>query len=216
MPTRRRPPRIDGHWLLCALLGLLALSGFSSPALPTEIYPADSVKAAFLYRFTGYVDWPGEALSQSEFTIAVLGSDAITEELGKLLQQHSIKNLPARVRAIRSAGELAGAQMLYVGTQYAGDLRSLIDSLASQPVLVVTDSQRGLDDGSTVNFLLADRRVRFEISLSAAARAGLKLRPDLLAVAAHVRGGPRSELFCMPLFPGDARPPACRPWVAQS
>lgn len=174
--------------LACAVYALCAAA---LPAWGGEVYEPDTVKAAFLYRFTGYVDWPDEAMREPTFTIAVLGSPSIAAELGRVLPSHLVKGLPAGVRTIRSIDELGAAQMLYVGAEHPGALRPLIDALGTRPVLVVTDRERALDDGSAVNFLPLDRRVRFEISLEATRKAGLKVGPSLLAVAATVRGAPR-------------------------
>jgi YfiR/HmsC-like len=60
--------------------------------------------------------------------------------------------------------------------------------VAGRPVLVVTNADGGLDAGSSVNFLLIDQRVRFEISLDAAQGSGLRVASELLAVAIRVRG----------------------------
>ncbi|HKY93503.1 MAG TPA: YfiR family protein [Nevskiaceae bacterium] len=175
--------------LACAAMGLCAaLPAWSA----SEVYDADSVKAAFLYRFTGYVDWPEEALRETTFTIAVLGSPAIGAELERVVPSHLVKGLPAAVRTIQSIDQLGNAQMLFVGADYPGSIKALIDALGARPVLVVTDREHALDDGSAVNFLPLDRRVRFEISLEAAQKANLKVGPSLLAVAARVRGAPRS------------------------
>jgi hypothetical protein len=166
------------------LAGLLLIAQLAHP----EIYREEAVKAAFLNRFTGYIEWPSAALASSSFTIAVLGGGEVADELSKLTAQRSIKNRPARVLKVRSADQATDAHILYVGPEYAGDLRSVVRTLTSRPVLIVTDSASGLDDGSAVNFMLVDRRVRFEVSLSAAHRAGIKISSDLLAVAARVRG----------------------------
>lgn len=190
---------------------LVTLFGLCAVLFPVSAatYRADSVKAAFLYRFTGYVDWPAQALSQPMFTIAVLGSDTVAEELGPILSGRSIKNLPAKARSIQAIDEIADAQLLYVGPDYNGNLRSIVEALAGQPVLVVTDNERGLNEGSVVNFLLVDQRVRFEVSLPAAAKLGLKLDPALLSVATRVLGSPRSELPCMPVMPPQAEDWMC-------
>jgi YfiR/HmsC-like len=169
-----------------ALLGALGALGWR--AAQAQSYSEDAVKAAFLYRFAGYVDWPAAALVEPQFTIAVLDADGVAGELGRLLQNRRVQNRPARVRSIKSIKELNNAQMLYIGASHRGDLRRVIAALSGRPVLVVTNEDDGLDAGSTVNFLLIDQRVRFEISVDAAQSAGLKVASELLAVALRVRG----------------------------
>jgi hypothetical protein len=173
-----------------ALLGAFALSGQPRAAAAAAVgsYSEDAVKAAFLYRFTGYVEWPPAALDNPPFIIAVLDTDGVAAELARLLQTHQVQNQGAQVRAIRSIREFDHAQMLYVGPVHREDLRHVIAAVAGRPVLVVTSEEDGLDAGSMVNFLLIDQRVRFEISVDAAQGAGLKVASELLAVAIRVRG----------------------------
>jgi len=182
------------------LMAALCAMSAAWPSRAAETYSADAVKAAFLYRFAGYVDWPEDIAAQAPqapFTIAVLGDDGVVRELQKLLPSHMIKNHPAEVRSIRRIQDLGDAQMLYIPARHRGDLHTLLAGLATKPVLVVTDEEGGLDDGATVNFLLVDRRVRFEVSLGAAERSGLKISSELLSVAARVQGGRlRSDATC--------------------
>ncbi len=157
-------------------------------------YSQDAVKAAFLYRFAGYVEWPQHTPPDTPFTIAVLGDAGVASELQKMLPGRRIKNRPARVARIRTIEDLGDAQILYVGTARAAAAHTIIAAIATHPVLIVTDEEGGLDAGSTVNFLLVDRRVRFEISLAAAERADLRISSELLSVAARVQGrGLRSD-----------------------
>ena len=177
------------------LLGVLA---YALPGLAAEPYREDAVKAAFLYRFTGYIEWPEQVLqSRPQFTIAVLDGDSVAKELSRLLTRRAIKNMPARVKKIDSPRQVGDAQMLYVGTDYAGNRREFISALAGKPVLIVTDHPRGLDDGGAVNFMRVDRRVRFEVSLTAAQNAGIKVSSELLSVATRVRGAQlRTQMAC--------------------
>ncbi len=168
-----------------ALLCVAFATGGSAAA--ADGYSEDAVKAAFLYRFAGYVEWRPETMADPSFTIAVLGDDGVMRELAHLLRtSHSIKNRPARVKAIRSVKELGDARILYVGPGHDSELS--LTGIASRPVLVVTDNDGGLDQGSEINFLLLERRLRSASRLSAADRAGLKISSELLSVAVRVKG----------------------------
>lgn len=174
-----------------ALLGCLTVAvSWLCPSITgsaEERYSAASVEAVYLYRFGGYIEWPPQALSGPGFTIAVLGDEEVADVLSRVLKEHSVGRLPASVRRARNLHDLADAQMVYVGEGYRGDLHEVISSLGHRPVLVVTDEADGLEAGSMVNFVIADGRVRFEVSLPSAARAGLKISSQLLAVAVRVQ-----------------------------
>lgn len=136
------------------------------------------IKAAFLQRFTGYIDWP--ELPAGDFQIGVLGSDAMLAELQKLFEGRRILERAVQVRRVRSSDALAGLQMLYAAGGEAPRLPT------PRGLLLVTEGEGGLARGGVINFLLIERRVRFEIALTRAERAGLRLSSRLLAVALKV------------------------------
>jgi hypothetical protein len=171
--------------VLCGIIGL----GFSHGGAATEPHSGDSVKAAFIYRFAGYVDWARDPASAQSFTIAVLGSDGIASRLQSLIADRTLHNQPVKVRRISNIKDTADAQILYIGPDHRADLRNLLQAAGGKGMLVITDEEHGLDAGSSINFLEVDRRVRFEVSIAAAQRAGLVISSELLAVAARVQGG---------------------------
>jgi hypothetical protein len=166
------------------------------PSVGDEVYDADSVKAAFLYRFTGYVDWP-QPDRAPVFVFAVAGAESVASSLADIVSKRRVKDLPAVVKNISLPEELDGAQVLYVGPRYPGRLQDFIAAAQQRHVLLVTDREGALDEGSMVNFLLIDHRVRFEIALGAAQRAGLSVLPGLLSVAVRVRSVPHSYAACI-------------------
>jgi hypothetical protein len=173
---------------LTIITGLWALAAASWPAEATDYYSEEAVKAAFLFRFGGYVDWPPAALAGAQFVIAVLDDEPVAAELARLVPNRTVAGRAVLVRPISNLKQLHDAQLLYIGPSHREELRTLIGAVSSRPVLVVTDEAGGLDAGATVNFMLIDQRVRFEISLDSATRSGLRIGSELLAVAIRVRG----------------------------
>ncbi len=171
-----------------AVFGILAISAFISPVFAADAYSEDAIKAAYLYRFAGYVNWPDSEPGNAPFTIDVLGAPGVAKELRRLLPGHLINNRTPQVREITAARDLGAAQMVYVGAGRAHLLRSLVPVPGGASMLLVTDEEEGLTSGSTLNFLTVDRNVRFEVSLTAADRWGLKISSDLLGVAIRVQG----------------------------
>jgi hypothetical protein len=185
---------------------LIMFGTLLTPARAAAVYPEEAVKAVFLYRFAGYVTWPASTANTSQFTIAVLGAENVAEQLKEFLPEHPIQGRPARVATIQGLGQLGDAQMIYIGPGVTGKLRPLIEALRDRPVLIVTDQPGALEEGSTVNFLLEQQRVRFEISTAAAKRSGLQIGSGLLAVAERVKTGDlRGRSICRPF--GGTNPP---------
>ena len=141
------------------------------------------VKAAFLYKFTSYVDWPDSAFGNADapFVIGVMGSDTMLETLLQLTAGRKVHERAVVVKKVQ-AGEpmLGNLHVLFVGRPDA--LRAEI----TRPVLTVTEADGGMPAGSMINFLVVDRHVRFEIELPSVEKAGLKMSSRLLAVAQKV------------------------------
>lgn len=182
-----------------AVLSLAALSMVAAaPARSAEGYSESSVEAAFLYRFVSYVGWPEQGQSGEPFVIAVLDAPAVAHELQRLLPSLAANRQLPEVHEISTVRGLGTPQILFIGAGHANLLRT--DVLPrDHPMLIVTNEEGGLDDGSVVNFLTVDHRVRFEVSLTAADRSRLKISSELLAVAVRVLGGRRqSRGGCLP------------------
>lgn len=168
---------------------------FAAEAQQPLAQPA-AVKAAFLYRFTHYVQWPQPLEPGQPFTIAVLGGDEVAEALIPVLAERRVHDSPAVVRTLSSIKEVDDARVLYVGPAYVGSLVDIATRLRGRPILLVTDRDGALGDGGMINFVMVERRVRFEISLTPVRQSGLNVGAGLLSVAVNVRGGPRSDLEC--------------------
>jgi len=142
------------------------------------------LKAAFLYKFAGYVQWPDAAFPRPDapLTIGILGADAIASELATMIAGRTVNNRAVVVRRLKPGEALTGINILLIGKSESGRL----PQLQSHAILTVTELEGALSQGSVINFILADRRVRFEISLEAAEKHNLKLSSRLLAVAQQV------------------------------
>jgi hypothetical protein len=174
------------------LAGLLAAASGLCPAQTGDAAAEHQVKAAFLYKFAGYVEWPEAAFPRPDtpITIGVLGDEALAAELEQAVTGRTVGDRRMAVRRLKAGEPLAGVHILFVGKTESARLNQIVQSAAPRSVLTVTESNGALAQGSVINFVVADRRVRFEISLQSAERSKLKLSSRLLAVATQVRGAP--------------------------
>ncbi|HEX6995083.1 MAG TPA: YfiR family protein [Gammaproteobacteria bacterium] len=208
--TRRGSSTVLRRWLhsLCASTVLLGGAGPATleaqpaTAAASSAYSEVEIKAAFLYNFGSYVQWPWEADASDPITFAVLGAAGVEQALERLVEGRTLQNRPVRVRRLRSIDELDGDDVLFIGPAENWRLAQLIAAVDG-PTLIVTDAPDGLEAGSMINFQLVDRRVRFEVGLPAAESAGLVLSARLLAAALRVETT-RCGLECR--GGADARP----------
>jgi hypothetical protein len=148
-----------------------------------------SVKAAYLYKFLSYVDWPPSAFAQpvSPYVIAVAGDDEILSELTALAKGRTTNDRQVTVKRLNFGDPVAGVHLLFVGQQETTRQGQWLRQAAMRPILTVTDSDAGLGQGSVINFRQIDGHIRFEVSLPAAERNELKLSSRMLAVALNIR-----------------------------
>lgn len=189
------------RWAIALLGTIYGCFATSAATHAAEAYSADAVKAEFLYRFAGYVEWPEDLPGDAPFTIAVAADDGVVNELRQLLPGRSVQNRRVEIRQVSAVADLQHVQILYVPSHAPQFARTVLAAAAGRPILIVTDEAGGLTHGSTVNFVQLDRHVRFEISLTAAERSKLKINSGLLSVAAYVEGvRPRADTACWPTF----------------
>ncbi|HET9471662.1 MAG TPA: YfiR family protein [Usitatibacter sp.] len=168
------------------LAGMLVFAVSASAGAQRVEAPEASVKAAFLYKFAGYVEWPPRTGggAAEPFTIGVLDSEAVAEELERLVPGRSIAGRPAVVRRLHRGDSVKGVQLLFAGGPAPDP--DAIRAAQAQGALVVTESRSGLAAGSAINFVMAGDHVGFEVSLEGAERSGLRISSRMLAVARRV------------------------------
>lgn len=168
---------------LLPLLAVLAAAGFARAAQGDY-----ETKAAFLLNFARLVRWPPRAQPgpSQPLVIAVTGDDEVVKALARDIGDARVGDRAVAVRGIASAEELSGAQMLFVSGQAPAAADAWIDAARAHPVLLVGESEGFARRGGEINFFREGGRLRFEINLEAARRAGLQISSRLLRLAVLV------------------------------
>lgn len=164
--------------------GLLLVS--AAATAQDVVYHDEEVKAAFIYHFATFVEWPTAMHDRPEFRVAVLGAADVAAELEKFLPGRTISDRPMRVVRLDALDDLDDVDVLFVGAEHNDQLPDLAPVIEARSILLVTESPDALDNGSMINFEIVDERVRFEIALGTARKAGLDLSSRLLAAAMSV------------------------------
>jgi len=146
-----------------------------------------SVKAAFLYKFPAYVEWPPNAFASptAPFVFGVVGQEEVAAELERLVAGRQWSGHPMVVKRI-DVDNVRGVQVLFVGRGAGDRVAALVHAAQAPGILVVTENDKGFAAGSAINFVMQDERVGFEVSPDAAERSGLRISSRMLAVARRV------------------------------
>jgi hypothetical protein len=153
------------------------------------------VKAAFLFHFTQFTDWPAALFEKTggRIVIGVLGVDPFGPDLDRAVLGKTVQGHPLVVQRFPRAEDVGPCQVLFVGGSDRKQLRVILGSLKGKPVLTVGESDQFLAQGGIIAFLREDEHIRFSINLDAADRSALKFSAKLLKVARSVRdSGPRN------------------------
>ena len=166
----------------CWLGSLLGGFGVALAQLPGATEGA--VKAAFLFKFAAFAEWPPGTFQRAgqPLVIAVSGDDEVAADLEQLASGRAVEGRPVSVRRLNGTAVPAGVHILFVAGRRESRLREVLESVAG-PVLVVTEQPGALGWGSVINFMAEGGRVRFAASLASADARNIKLSARLLAVA---------------------------------
>lgn len=169
--------------------GLLALALWSAPSasgLSQEAPIEQKVKAAYLYNFVRFVEWP-KAPAGTPVTVGVVGTEKLATEMKEALDGRAVGDRPLVVSRVTNVDDAARHNVLYVAGNDLDMARRYVAPTVSKPILTVTECDRFLKAGSLVNFYLADDSVRFAVSSEALDRSPLKVSSQMLQFASIVK-----------------------------
>ena len=173
----------------------LALGGVRLVSAQDSAASEYQVKAAFLFHFAQFVEWPPETLkdTDSPMTYCTIGDDPFHGALEQSLSGKTVRARPLRVQHLTELQEIGGCQVLFIGAVGKKRLNEALESASGSPILTVGETEHFAKDGGIIGIFLEQDKIRFEINLDAAGRAKLKFSAKLLALAKTVIGNPRGN-----------------------
>jgi hypothetical protein len=183
--NRGRPCRLSQFMALAVAWMLVDASCVNAQkSNPTEY----EVKAAYLYNFGRFVEWPAKFSAASEFfSICVLGQDPFGSTFDATIAGESINGKKVVVTRITKPQDAASCRILFISSSEESRLREILATLDKISVLTVSDISQFTRRGGMIQFVMEANRVRFEVNLTTAEHAGLTLSSQLLKVAISVR-----------------------------
>ncbi len=176
-----RRSRFVRRLLLQTLFGWAAL-GLGAPAWSQDL-PEYRLKAAFLYNFAAFTEWPADV--GGSLSLCIYGADPFGAEIdplnGKRVGERNVA-----VQRKTTPESLKGCQIVFISAAASGQLSRVLEALRSQPVLTVADAPGAVHQGVMLNMAVAQGRITFEANLVAARSARLNLSSKLLRLATEV------------------------------
>jgi YfiR/HmsC-like len=175
-------------------VGLATAAARAQSDAPVRTPPTEyEVKAAFLYNFARFVEWPPETFhdAQEPFVIAVLGRDPFGPALDDTVSGKTVLGRRIEVRRATRAEDIHEAQIVFVSASERAGMPAILKTLERPGLLTVGDVDGFAEHGGAINFIMQGHKVRFEINPTKAEQARLKMSSQLLKLATLV-AGPRS------------------------
>ena len=153
----------------------------------------NEVKSAYLYNFGKFVEWPAKVTSVSEsFPICVLGDDNFGSTLETIIAGESINEKKVLVKRVAKPQDAVSCRILFISSSEQNQLKEILAALDNTSVLTVSDVPQFTRRGGMIQFVVEANKVRFEVNLTSAERAGLTLSSQLLKVAIQVKRSAQS------------------------
>jgi hypothetical protein len=145
------------------------------------------VKAAFIYNFARFVEWPARS-GPGPVRIGILGHGDLASPLEEVIRGKTANGRAIEVTHVGAATEMDCCEILVIEHSESKHVADIVQSLAGKPVLTVCDGGSCLRDGVMIVFQIVEESVRFQINQQAAEHAGLKISSQLLKVAIPAGG----------------------------
>lgn len=149
-------------------------------------YSEYEYKAAFIERFTRFIDWP-EEFEDNTFEIAVIGENPFNKSLDELFDITKIKNRNTEVIYTDNINELRNVDLVFISRSEKNRMKEIVSVIDDMPILIISDSKGFCKKGAHINMYVDGDYIRYEINQKALEKTGLKVRSLLFASAKIVK-----------------------------
>jgi hypothetical protein len=169
-------------WILTAVVTVVSFALPCRAGAPTREY---QVKAAFIFNFTQFVEWPDNAFSSSDapFVVAVMRRDPFDGSLEEAMDGKSVGRHPIVIKHFDNPEDIGACQLLFVPSERDDALSSIFGKVGKNPVLTVGETDSFMASGGHFRFYIDGNRIRFEIDPDTVEGVGLKVSAKLLKLA---------------------------------
>ena len=178
------------YFMLAVIIILVAFAVTGNAQIIKGLHPPDyQVKAVFLYKFALFVEWPQEAFADSNapIIIGILGRDPFGDYLDRIVANKKIKGRKLIIKRFKRHQKLEPCHILYISSSERKYLNRIFKKIGDSNTLTVGEINYFTRDGGIINFVMKRNKIRFEINLTAAEKAGLKISSKLIRLAENYK-----------------------------
>ncbi len=147
------------------------------------------IKAVYIYNFAKFVEWPARAFEDagSPFVIGIIGDDPFGKIMEDTFDDKTVNGRKFTIKRYKRVRDIKACHIIFVSLSEERNIQSIIEAIRNEPTLSVGDSERFIDKGGIISFIVEDKKVRFNVNVCAARQAGLKISSKLLKLAKEVK-----------------------------
>jgi len=170
------------------VLFLTCTSGMPGAQAPARSASESQVKAAFVYNFVKFVEWPSEAFSDNRapIIIGVVGEDSTTTAINQTINGKTANGRRLLIKRFSNYRAITYCHILFISSSQRDNVRQILAAIGPA-VLTIGETESFAQMGGIINFTIVDDKLRFEINSTAAEKAGLRISAKLLSLARVIK-----------------------------
>lgn len=171
-------------FIFALCLGMLGRAGRAADIAASEY----ELKAAFIFNFTQFVDWPTNTFDSSAdpIVIGIVGPDPFGAAMDKILEGEEVRGRKLKVERYARPVDVKMCQILFVSRTLASAWPDILRALRDKPILTVSDMDRFTARGGIIQLVTERNLVRLRVNVDAAKRADISISSKLLRLADNV------------------------------
>jgi len=139
-------------------------------------------QAVFIYNFTRLIEWPADYKS-GDFIIGVYGSSEVFNEVKNFCNSKMVGAQPITVTKFANVDDIGKCHIVFVAYSKSKDIQAIASKVSANKTLIISEKKGALEDGSTINFVLIEDKLKFELKASNGVKNGLKIHSNLETMA---------------------------------
>ena len=172
-------------WIKALIAGLIM--GSTVPCAHADPQPIHKVKAAFVFKFMNYVEWPAEAETDVPLRIGVFGNEDVASALEDLTRGKLVEGHPIKILRAETIDALTSCRIVFIDASAGDAVGAYHGEFERSNVLTISDSKTFTRQGGVIKLVEKGKRIRIEINVTAAERSNLKISSKLLDLATVIR-----------------------------
>jgi hypothetical protein len=145
-----------------------------------------NLKAAFIYNFTRYIEWKAET-GENEFIIGIIGASPIDDPLGEIVKTETVDNKKITIKRFNKPADISFCHILFISRNAGVALDDILTKTSGKGMLIISEQNGYAELGTAINFVIINRKLKFEANVKAINSAGLTASSQLLKLAIIIK-----------------------------